>query len=202
MLAVVCATGWSSTVQAAERVSLRWNAPESCPDDAQLIGAVEGFLGQRLAQAREQELTANINVQGGEEGYSAKLTFVGPQGSNERFLEHPDCSKLMAAAALVVALAIDPERVRARQAATESGGEPARPEPAFPIAAEPKPEPICPAPVVKVVERTVPPPQPTTRGALGVSAFVGTGALPRRRPNRLLQFSRRARAGARTGSIY
>ena len=38
----------------APRVALRWNAPEQCPDDAQLIAAVESLLGEPLAQAPAQ----------------------------------------------------------------------------------------------------------------------------------------------------
>lgn len=157
---------------------MRWNAPDSCPDDAQLINAVEGFLGQRLAEAREQELAVSINVQGDEAGYSAKLKFTGPSGPDERFLEHPECSKLMEAAALVAALAIDPERVKARQ----SGVEEATPPVPAPTAPEPQTEPVCPAPVVTVVYRTPPKKEPLLRAALAVSGFIGSGALPQLAP--------------------
>jgi hypothetical protein len=48
-------------------------------------------------------------------GYAAKVSFTSPEGSDERYLEHPSCAQLVNAVALVVALAIDPERVHARQ---------------------------------------------------------------------------------------
>lgn len=37
-------------------VALRWNAPEECPDDAELVHAVEGFLGESPADASHQQL--------------------------------------------------------------------------------------------------------------------------------------------------
>lgn len=124
---------------APSRVSLRWNAPDDCPDDAALVQAVEGVLGQPLTASREQQLAISVNVLGGSGGYSAKLSFKGPQGSQERFLEHPECGKLTEAVALLVALAIDPERVKARQPQVGPTPEaaPTKPEPVAPERNEP-----------------------------------------------------------------
>jgi len=174
LLTIACGVGFSAPAHAAGPISLRWNAPDSCPDDAQLIATVEGFLGESLAQARTQDLAVSINVQGDETGYSAKLRLTGPSGADERFLEHPECSKLMEAAALVTALAVDPERVKARQTALETTPAP-HPAPAPPA---PQPAPACPAPVVRVVEHTPSVKRPLLGGALAVSGFVGSGALP------------------------
>jgi len=64
----------------------------------------------------EQALAIDVRVQGDmASGYSAKLWVKGAQGQQERFLDHPDCDKLTEAAALLVAIAIDPERVKSRQ---------------------------------------------------------------------------------------
>lgn len=131
-------------------IALRYNAPDACPDDAQLVASVEGFLGQPLREAREQQLSATVTVQGGAAGFAAKLTFTSPRGTEERFAEDADCSKLAEAAALLVALAIDPERVHAKQAATEGSPEPApaapTPEPAPEAPAKPSPAAPCPEP--------------------------------------------------------
>lgn len=164
-----------------QHVSLRWDAPPACPDDAQVVGAVVALLGQPLAETREQQLAVSINVQEGAGGFSAKLAFTSPQGTQERFLEHPDCSKLMEGAALLAALAIDPERVQARRAAVEAEAvAPAEKAAALPV--EPTPEPAT-ASCPPVPPARVPPPmQPTRRVSLGVSAFVGAAGLPGIRP--------------------
>lgn len=173
------ASGMAAAADAPERVSLRWNAPDSCPDDAQLVRAVETFLGQPLAESREQKLSVNVSVQGGPGGFSAKLSFQSPQGTQERFLEHPECSKLTEGVALLAALAIDPERVKARQAAADatSTAEPApAPEPA-PAEAEPPPSPPPAAPVCPEPPKAAPPESPY-QGALSAALFVGVGTLP------------------------
>jgi hypothetical protein len=138
---------------------------------------VEEFLGQPLSASRQQQLSVSINVVGNATSFSAKLTFSGAQGTQERFLEHAECDKLTQGVALLAALAIDPERVKARQAAGEAGnGEPA-PEPAV---AEPPPTPSAPAPPRLVCPEPVPAPtpEPTSRGTLGVAVLLGVGALP------------------------
>jgi hypothetical protein len=188
VLVAACSFGVSGHAHAGGHISMRWNAPDSCPDDAQLIGTVEGFLGQRLSEAREQELAVGINVQGGETGYSAKLKLTGPNGADERFLEHPDCGKLMEAAALVTALAIDPERVKARQAGVETATTPAL----VPAASAPQPEPVCPAPVVTVVDRAPPFKEPALGAAFAMSGFVGFGTLPRVAPGVMAEAGFRA----------
>ena len=116
----------------APRVSLRWNAPEECPDDASLLAAVESYLGEPLTQAPEQQLAVSANVVGRLGGFSVKIKFTSPAGVEERYLEHPECQKLMSGAALLMALAIDPERMKAReqQAARDAAPAPVVPEPA------------------------------------------------------------------------
>lgn len=181
VLALCWASGTAAAAEAPQRVSLRWNAPDECPDDAQLVRAVEGFLGQPLAESREQRLSVSVSVQGGRGGFSAKLSFQSPQGSQERFLEHPECSKLAEGVALLAALAIDPERVKARQAAAEAPGEAAaapgvQPEPA-PPKAEPPPSPPPAAPVRADPPKPAPPESPY-QGALSAALFIGAGTLP------------------------
>jgi hypothetical protein len=109
-----------AAAQSANRVSLRWSAPDECPDDVRLVHAVEALLGQSLSDAGTQSLSVHASVLGSEAtGFSAKLSFASPQGPEQRFLEHPRCDQLLEAVALVVALAIDPERVHATQLAAE-----------------------------------------------------------------------------------
>jgi hypothetical protein len=174
------ATAGAQAADAPERVSLRWNAPDTCPDDAQLVRAVEGFLGQPLVESREQQLSVSVNVQAGPGGFAAKLSFKSPGGTQERFLEHPECSKLTEGVALLAALAIDPERVKARQASVDTTGtsEP----PPDPASASPRPEaPVVPStPPTPVVVCPAPSTTPTkvSRGTLSAAVFMGIGTLP------------------------
>jgi hypothetical protein len=182
MVGMLCGAS-AEAQQATSHLSFRWEAPNECPDDARALAAVEGLLGQPLAEAREQELAISVNVQPGADGFAAKLLFVSPQGAQERDLEHPDCDKLLEAAALLAALAIDPERVRARQAAAEAGQgtsvteapAPAAPSQSTPEPAEPK---ACP-PSLPSVQRS---PKPTWRTGFGLAALAGAGVLPGLRP--------------------
>jgi hypothetical protein len=170
-----------------QRVRLRYAAPTECPDDLELVQAVEGFLGQSLRDAREQSLTIDARVQGDPRaGYSAKLAFEGPEGSVVRFVDHVNCAKLIEAAALMVAIAIDPERVRQRHQADD--GAPSK-------AAEPDPErvavsakPAPPSPEVAAVARagkqaTLIPPLgatagPALRPQVALLALANGGMLP------------------------
>lgn len=173
-------TSAAGAVDAPERVSLRWDAPDACPDDSELVHAVEEFLGQPLSASREQQLSVSITVLDTPGSFAATLTFTSPQGTQKRFLEHPLCEKLTEGVALLAALAIDPERVKARQAAVEASNSEPPPEPAVAKAppasssppAPPAPPVVCPEPVQSR------PLEPTSQGTLNVAAFLGVGTLP------------------------
>jgi hypothetical protein len=137
-------------------------------------------LGQPLAEAREQRLAVAIHVQGSDQSFAAKLSFAGPQGTEQRFLEHPECAKLTEAAALLVALAIDPERVKSRQQAegsTESAAVvPEDPRPAAPV------EPVAALPAPPLARQrahgSVERPRPAVRATMTLAAIAGRGPLP------------------------
>jgi hypothetical protein len=131
--------------EAAPRVSLRWAAPDECPDDAQLVHRVEALLGESLLDAGDQALTVRASAQGNpDKGYAAKVSFTGAQGTEDRYLEHPSCDNLVQALALVIALAIDPERVRATQQTRDAQSE-ARAVAQPPASAPPEPATRAPA---------------------------------------------------------
>lgn len=167
-------------------VALRWNSPDECPDDAALVAAVEDFLGQQLSEAREQQLSASVSVVGSErDGFAAKLRFTSREGLEERSLEHRECRKLMEGAALLVALAVDPERVKARQQASNEQRPTAAPTPEVPPPAPAVSTPVSPAPSILGPERDQASPVPVaSRRAsqiaqqLELFGFAGSGALP------------------------
>ncbi len=167
------------------RVSLRWSAPDECPDDVQFVHQVEALLGRSLSDSSEQALTVHASVQGNAAlGYSATLLFSGVRGLDERSLQHPQCEKLAEASALVVALALDPERVRATQHARDAPDElPGAPPPAATdtalAAATPSVVAVQPAPMVR------PAPaagrehgQPVRSVRVALHGVAGAGPLP------------------------
>jgi hypothetical protein len=96
---------------------LSWTAPAGCPDEAALAAAVEGFLGQTLDEVRAQKIFGQGRVTvDAELGFTAHLRFSGSGGGRTRKLSHSECASLAEASALVIALAIDPERVKAQEA--------------------------------------------------------------------------------------
>jgi hypothetical protein len=177
-LAVLVVGVRAVAADAPGHVALRWNAPDECPDDAQLVRGVERYVGQPLAEAREQRLSISVNVVAGDGGFSAKIRFKGENGIEERSLEHPDCEKLGDAAALLVALTIDPERVRALQRAPAPSETPAAAAP------EPLPSPQAPSGPVAFPARDEPvresprPRREAELARLGIFGFAGAGALP------------------------
>lgn len=177
---------WSGVAgaQVPPRVTLRWNAPEACPDDAALLGAVESLLGRRLADAGAQQLSASIHVHGEPGAFSAKLVLTGVSGREERFLEHPECAKLADAVAVVIALAIDPEAVRARQNQLEQGAPTAPPsEPAGTgPAAAPSASPAARAPAPAAPPSGLSAGRPTNSVVMVVQGLLGAGVLPGVKP--------------------
>lgn len=168
---------------ASQRVALRFTAPAECPDDLQLVSTIEGFLAQPLSAARPQQLSIEARIQGDvAQGYSAKITFISAQGAMERYLEHPDCSKLGEAVGLVAALAIDPERVRANQEASEAGrAQPVSDAPASPPALAPtvkEPTKLPPSTPVDLRSPTPASSAHTIRAAASLSVQAGGGLLP------------------------
>src|SRR6478736_5600187 len=114
-LGVMCLTRVAAADDLA-RVSLSWSAPLECPDEAELARRIEALIGRSLHDAGEQSLAVAASAQGNaRDGYAAKVSFTSLQGTEARYLEHPQCDHLVQALALVIALAIDPEHTRAMQ---------------------------------------------------------------------------------------
>ena len=104
-------------------------------------------------------------------GYELRLTVRTSSGATERILAAEDCGELGAAAALVLAVALDPFRI---------------PEPPAPVL-DPEPEPPEPEPpspaVAPMPTGDVPPAPPRTRppvrGGVVVAGLAGRGISPR-----------------------
>jgi hypothetical protein len=193
--ALCSAPAWAEQLD-DEKVLVHWSAPPSCPSEAELKRAIEAHLGQSPGATREHPLAITAHVAQAEGRYAVRLRFDGRSGVEERSLEHPECGKLLDAAALVIALAIDPGRVNAHQPSSgasqvdspppTSDGAPAASAPAPPTAEVASPRAVTPRPRPegeRRSERSDAASRPRGPGApfelpLGVFVLAGTGALP------------------------
>jgi hypothetical protein len=185
--ALLAASLAGRTVRAQEGFDLSWQAPSACPQDLSFLRRVEAFLGRRLPQGSARALLVDARVTGDDaQGYVAALSFKDARGSTQRELTHPDCTKLTEAAALLVALVIDPERVKTIQEQGSAPSPPAPSEPATP-AEEPAPPAKAALPAPVPAEPVRRPESLPSRGSsssggprfsAGVSGLVATGLLP------------------------
>lgn len=172
--------------------SIAWEAPAGCPDGAEVERRAAALLAGSL-RAAPPELRFRFAVRAEAGRWVLEGVQEGAAGSGARTLRASECAALAEAAALLVALAVDPtlppapeDRVvepvtvvppppplqdvpkdRSEEGPAEAA--PA-PEPTPMALAEPSPSP--PPPGVEAPARRV-------RGALGLQAGLGLGALPR-----------------------
>jgi hypothetical protein len=90
--------------------SLRWDAPAQCPTAEVLRATVERHLGLPLAELDIGPRSVSGTVTGTPaEGWSLQLSIETTAGTTTRTLHEPhDCGALVDAAALLVAMALDP----------------------------------------------------------------------------------------------
>lgn len=139
-------------------IDLQWRAPAGCPTANDVLAMVERFNASPLpAPDRRPHVLAQITTRHDEWTLDLRLRF--PEGTLQRTVRGENCAVVAEAAALIVAVLLDPHAVLAElEAANE----------APPTAAPPPTE--------------APPPLPPTRpwrGALGLSGLATYGVLPR-----------------------
>ncbi|MCY1054368.1 hypothetical protein [Nannocystis sp. SCPEA4] len=119
MLAVLMAATIVAAADPPPGLALAWTAPPGCPDEAEVRARVVRITGEEAAQ--RADLTARGTVREASPGHwSLTLELVGKTGSGRRELTAPRCDELAEAAALVVAIAVDP-RAALAASPTEAG---------------------------------------------------------------------------------
>ena len=88
---------------AGERLALRWTAPEGCPDAASVERAVSRLVGESAQADQPLEVVATVSAQGDEWEVVLELA-----GTSRRVLRGRTCAAVADAAALIIALIIDP----------------------------------------------------------------------------------------------
>jgi hypothetical protein len=141
-------------------VALDWVAPDGCPDAAHVELEVERLLAD-VSVAGGPYLEADAQVRQDQTGvWNVELRTRGRQGPGLRRVSAESCRALADATALILALAIDPDRVARDRAAEQPPAPPRALAPAQPT----------------------PPHEPTSRPALRFAAsgaaLVDVGTLP------------------------
>ncbi len=177
----------------APPVDLEWVAPRQCPGHGAVIREVSRILGDQ-APPTPRRIAARAEVWRGEDTrWHAALTSAGT-GSATRSLDAESCEAVANAAALILALMVDPSRATTANAtppAASASAPSAAPEaaPAPPSAPVPRDEgsPVVPPDVGPHAgptpgERDVESEGRRPRWAIGVLGGVSVGALPAAQP--------------------
>jgi hypothetical protein len=139
-------------------VEFAWDAPsEACPSEAEVVAELERLLGGPVAEQGDRRLSAIARVRREADGvWDLRLWTVTNDATRQRSMVGEDCAVLAEAAALLAAMAIDPN-VLARAGASDAAVEQAEqareidaqpePEPEPEPIPEPEPEPEPPAPI-------------------------------------------------------
>ncbi|PCC68077.1 hypothetical protein SAMN02745121_04580 [Nannocystis exedens] len=107
MLAVLMAATIVAAAEPPPGLALDWTAPPGCPDEAEVYARVIRRTGQEAAD--RASLTARATVREAAPGrWALTLELTGATGGGRRELSAPRCDELVEAAALVVAIAVDP----------------------------------------------------------------------------------------------
>lgn len=108
--ALITSLAPEATARPFDTPRLEWRAPEVCPTQAEFVARVERFLRSSLEARRGERITIAVAIESlaDQRGFRANIQVDAKRGKRERQLEHDDCEELMEGAALVAAMAIDP----------------------------------------------------------------------------------------------
>lgn len=154
--------------------AVQWQAPEGCPEAAAVERRVEELLGRTPA---EHELHAVGTVHAGPPWRLELRTTIGGR-RQQRSLLGDDCRAVAEAAALILAVSVDPLGVDARTDGPREAEAPGIP--VLPGAIEPLVEPPTPSPRLEPEPRPSVPPRPEPRARVRVRLAGGGewGAIP------------------------
>jgi hypothetical protein len=108
------ATGSAAAQTPSAGLVLRWRAPRGCPSEGEVIAAVTRLLGRPVEDPSPRRV-AVARIRRARRGWSLRITVSTGATRRHRALAGDTCDEVSEAAALVLALAIDPD-VAARPA--------------------------------------------------------------------------------------
>lgn len=107
---------WAALVGPPEPgLVVQWEAPAGCPDAAAVRARVVRLVGEAAAGAARLTARAAVRAEGGR--WALDLELSGETGTGRRALAAARCDELAGAAALVIAIAVDPRAALAGPAA-------------------------------------------------------------------------------------
>lgn len=177
MLAALTAA-FAVAAPVSDASTVTWSAPEGCPDREAVVGRIEAHLGTPLATPRPVVVSARGEVVAASAGYLLRLEVQTESGQRRREIAGGDCRELSNAAALLIAIAIDPGATAPVADAAPGQDTEAQSDP------EPEPQP---QPQPQPAPQPAPQPEPDSRprrvsGALRVAGGLAVGPLPRAGP--------------------
>jgi hypothetical protein len=168
---------WAAPVWAQPGATLppiTWIAPEPCPNQAQITHQVERFLARPSDGSARPITSISGQVKRFQnQGFQVDIDFEGATGRRRRRLVHGNCARLSEAAALVMAMAIDPEHVRIDAATLPDGS--SDPQPPATRAA-PSPDAASASVPSRPQEKPAARARPDWR--LGVAGILQSGVVP------------------------
>jgi hypothetical protein len=168
----VVAAAWvtAGIALAREPIGLEWAAPEICPTREEVLARANALLGQTESS---HGVVARGRIRATEDGFELELETEGADETRGvRRLRAAQCRDLAQPAALLLALAVDPNVAAGEPATPEPSPEPVV-EPPTPISAEPEPPTASPRPLppVEAPERS---PAIALRLLVGIVGDLGT----------------------------
>jgi hypothetical protein len=154
-LAVCVGVTRSRAIAEPPRLTVDWSAPAGCPGEAELRAAAERLLGGPIEPRLSHSLVVHGRVTPRDERLVLTLETVDDGIRGERTLIGTTCQELTSAAALILALAVDPKAV-----AEHSGAPPDAAPSASATGDSAPPTADTPAPVVAVPTAITPLPAP------------------------------------------
>lgn len=121
------------------RWSLSWDVPVGCESREKVLESVRRHLGARIEEVLEDPLSVSVSIEPTGSGYRLRVLASGVHARGERVIEAGSCDEATRAAALLIALAIDPDR------ASSGGREPSAAASSAPTSPSANPPPVAPA---------------------------------------------------------
>ncbi|MBN1611683.1 MAG: hypothetical protein JW940_33930 [Polyangiaceae bacterium] len=173
---------WASPSMAEPpQLTFDWNAPRSCPTEQDVLAVVTAHVGAPAESLLLRPLTVRAHVFE-EQRWVLELEWTSAGASEQRRVEADSCAEIARAAALLIALAIDPARSIRSETEPPASSVPSSPPaeastaaPAVPVRRAPE---RASRPAPAHVRPAARPARPAPRLALAASAGTEFGALP------------------------
>jgi hypothetical protein len=120
----------TASAQVTGGLELSWSAPAGCPEKADVLREIERLLGSDRALTEGLPLRALAEVRAEGQRFRLELRFPSPESELTRYVESDVCGELQGAAALILALSLDPANPRLAAAELPGSVTPGNPTPA------------------------------------------------------------------------